>query len=267
MDNPFISSINSLLPEPHASLLNGIIFGYKSQLSKGLYQALIETGTLHIIALSGMNITILVSLTAKTTLFLGRRFSSLLTIGLIVLFVMLVGMSPTVVRAAIMGSMSLLAIYFCRQYQALLALVLTSLIMLLFDLNLIKSLSFQLSFLATLGLILANRKGERQLKNSSWEKLIYSIKENFRLALVAQLFTLPVILYYFQRISLISPIANLLIEWAVQPIMVLGLTASVLGYFWLPAGFIPAWLAWVPLTYLITVIRLLARIPGASFEF
>ena len=267
MDNPFISSINSLLPEPHASLLNGIIFGYKAQLSKGLYQALIETGTLHIIALSGMNITILVSLTAKTTLFLGRRFSSLLTIGLIVLFVMLVGMSPTVVRAAIMGSMSLLAIYFGRQYQALLALVLTSLIMLLFDLNLIKSLSFQLSFLATLGLILANRKGERQLKNSSWEKLIYSIKENFRLTLVAQLFTLPVILYYFQRISLISPIANLLIEWAVQPIMVLGLTASVLGYFWLPAGFIPAWLSWVPLTYLITVIRSLARIPGASFEF
>ena len=267
MDNPFISSINSLLPEPHASLLNGIIFGYKAQLSPALYQSLVDTGTLHIIALSGMNITILASLTANATLFLGRRLSSLVTIGLIVLFVMLVGMSPTVVRAAIMGSMSLLAIYFGRQYQALLALVLTSLIMLLFDFDLLKSISFQLSFLATLGLILANKKGKRYEKNSSFQKLIYIIKENFRLTLAAQLFTLPVILYYFHRVSLISPIANLLIEWSIQPIMVLGLTASVLGYIWLPAGFIPAWLAWVSLTYLIAVIRALAGIPGASFEF
>ena len=267
MGNPLIPVINSLLPEPHASLLNGIIFGYKAQLSPQLYQALIDTGTLHIIALSGMNITILVSLTAKATLFLGRRFSSLLTIGLIVLFVMLVGMSPTVVRAAVMGSMSLLAIYFGRQYQALLALVLTSLIMLLFDFDLLKNLSFQLSFLATLGLILAGRRGERQAKNGWVGQLVYSTRENFRLTLYAQLFTLPLILYYFQRVSLISPIANLLIEWSIQPIMVLGLIASVLGYFWLPAGFIPAWLSWVPLTYLITVIRSLARIPGASFEF
>src|SRR3989338_9025540 len=190
MDNPFISSINSLLPEPHASLLNGIIFGYKAQLSPALYQSLVDTGTLHIIALSGMNITILASLTANATLFLGRRLSSLVTIGLIVLFVMLVGMSPTVVRAAIMGSMSLLAIYFGRQYQALLALVLTSLIMLLFDFDLLKSLSFQLSFLATLGLILANRKGERYPLKNSLDQVIYSLKENFRLTLYAQLFTL-----------------------------------------------------------------------------
>jgi len=267
VSNPFLPVINRLLPEPQSSLLNGIIFGYQAHFPEELYQALIDTGTIHIIALSGMNITILVALTAKMTLFLGRKISSLLTIGLIALFVMLVGSSPTVVRAAIMGSMSLLAIYFGRQYQALLALILTSLIMLLFDFSYLSSISFQLSFLATLGLILANRKSERRDPFGHMEQLIFAVRENFRLTLAAQIFTLPLILYYFHRVSLIAPIANLLIEWSILPIMVLGLSAAVFGLFWLPLGFIPAWLTWVPLTYLLSVVNFLSRVPGAAIRF
>ena len=271
MSNPFLPVVNSLLPEPQASLLNGVIFGVRGNFDRNLYLALIDTGTLHIIALSGMNITILINLTAKLTLFLGRKASSILTIGLIVLFVWFAGAGPTIIRAAIMGSLSLLAIYFGRRYYSLLALILTSIIMLIADFSLVKNLSFQLSFLATLGIILANGSVKRQSKNSfgknNLERFFWPIKENFKLTLAAQFFTLPVILYNFRRISLISPLANLAIEWSIQPIMILGFVTAISGWIWHPLGILPAWLSWVPLTYLIATVEWLAEMPWASYAF
>ena len=222
MSNPFIAVINSLLSEPQASLLNGILFGTRASMSREFYQALVTTGTLHIIALSGINITILTNLTAKTTLFLGRKISILVTICLIVFFVWFVGASPSIVRAAIMGSLSLLAIYFGRQSWGLLSLLFASGIMLIFDFSLIKNISFQLSFLATLGIILANRREKRQRKKGALDRFKYFFNDNLRYTLSAQIFTLPVIIYNFQRISFIAPLGNLLIEWTIQPIMILG---------------------------------------------
>jgi len=267
MPNPFPSIINSLVPESQASLLNGILWGIVPKFDQSLYQALIDTGTLHIVALSGTNISILISLAAITTLPLGRKASSIFTLCLIVVFVLLVGPSPSVVRAAIMGSLSLFAVYFGRRSWGMLSLFLTALTMLLFDSSLVKNISFQLSFLATFGLILAVRRGERYIRGGPLQKLISLLRENLRLTLYAQLFTLPVIFLRFHRVSLISPLANLLVGWTIQPIMVFGLIAAGLGLLWLPLGILPAWMAWVPLTYLISVIQLLAKIPGASVEF
>lgn len=131
MYNPFLAVINSLLPEPQASLLNGILFGIKASMPKAFYNALITTGTLHIIALSGVNITILINLISRGTLWLGKKISILLTICLIALFVWFVGFQPSIVRAAIMGFFSLLSIYFGRQNWGLLSLFLAAGIMLL----------------------------------------------------------------------------------------------------------------------------------------
>ena len=231
------------------------------------YQALITTGTLHIIALSGMNITILINLTAKATLFLGRRISIIVTICLIALFVMFVGAGPTIVRAAIMGSLSLIAIYFGRVYFSLLSLIMASLVMLLFDPDLIGNISFQLSFLATLGIIIGNRTFASQYIGGSLQRFILPIVENFRLTIFAQIFTLPVILYNFGRISLVSPLANVLIEWTIQPIMVLGFVTVALGLVWLPLANIAAYFTWVPLTYLIKTVEFLSVFPFASVQF
>ena len=269
MPNLFVSVINSLLPEPHASLLAGILFGTKATMPKGFYEALVTTGTLHIIALSGMNISILVSLFAQSSLFLGlgRKASSILTICLIVLFVLFVGPSPSIVRAAIMGCLTLLAIYFGRRDWGVLSLFLAAGIMLLFDFSLIKNLSFQLSFAATLGIILALRQAQCQRGIGLLDQFIFILKTNLIITLSAQLFTLPIIFFNFRRVSLISPIANLLIEWTIQPIMALGFATAILGWLWYPLVIIPAWFVWVPLTYLITVVEWLARLPGASINF
>jgi len=89
----------------------------------------------------------------------------------------------------------------------------------------------------------------------------------FRLTFSAQIFTLPVILINFHRVSFISPVTNLLIGWAVQPIMILGFIVAILGWIWQPLVIIPAWIVWVPLTYFIKVVEFLSKIPGASVSF
>ncbi|MFZ5844938.1 MAG: ComEC/Rec2 family competence protein, partial [Patescibacteria group bacterium] len=160
------SVVNQLLPEPHAGLLNGILFGTKAMLSKELYQALVTTGTLHIVALSGMNITILINLVHLLFLgFISRRLSSLLTMGVITGFVWFVGPSASVVRAAIMGGIGLLAVVFGRQTWAILSWLLAVSTMLLLNFSWLTDLSFQLSALATLGIILFGKGSAAEVGN------------------------------------------------------------------------------------------------------
>jgi competence protein ComEC len=266
MPNPFLSVINTLLPEPQASLLNGILFGVKTSMPKEFYNSLVTTGTLHIIALSGMNITILTNLISIITLKGGRKKSSLLTIFFIIIFILFVGPSPSIVRAGIMGSLSLLAVYFGRQSWAILSLIIATGIMLLVYNKLILDLSFQLSFLSTLGIIIGGRIKINNKADNLFNKFKYIFLQNLKITLSAQVFTLPVIVYNFHRISLIAPLANILIEWVTQPIMILGFVTSVVGIIWLPLGYLPAWFSWVFLTYFIKIIELLSKIPGASIS-
>ena len=249
----FTFTINQLLPEPHAGLLSGILFGTKAMISNNLYEALVTTGTLHIVALSGMNITILESLIAGTLLpLIGRRLAALVTIILIIGFVLIVGPSPSVIRAAIMGSMALIAVLFGRQNWSILSFILTVSVMLLVHPTWITELSFQLSVGSTLGIILFGKK----------QKNIFL--DDLRTTLSAQVFTIPLIFFTFQRISLVSPITNVLIGWIIQPITVLGLIIAVVGSFWLPAAVPLSWISWVMLEYLIVVIEWTAKIPFAS---
>lgn len=250
----FTAILNQLLPEPHAGLLNGILFGTKATIPKDFMDALIATGTLHIVALSGMNITILESLIAGTLLpLVGRRIASALTILLIIGFIWFVGFSPSVIRAGIMGSMALIAIIFGRQKWSLFFFILTCAIMLLVHPAWITDLSFQLSAGATLGIILFGPKHQSNV-----------LMENLRVTLAAQTFTIPLIFFTFRRISLISPLTNVLIGWIIQPLTALGLVVAVLGWIFLPLGQIFAWAAWVCLAYVILVIEWTAKIPFSS---
>ncbi len=307
----FVGIINQLLPEPHAGLLNGILFGIKATLSKDLHIALVKTGTLHIIALSGMNITILADLVGLTLLrFVSRRIASLLTVGIIIGFILFVGPSPSVIRAGIMGSITLLAIIFGRQAWSLLTWIIAVSIMLFVKPIWIGDISFQLSALATLGIILFGKKRTSQkfaaeVANvgasrgvslaahpsspstssplSSLAKgvmvleatplaaplhFLWSfIEDDLRVTLAAQLFTVPLILFTFHQISLISPLSNILIGWIIQPLTVLGFFTTIAGWVWLPLGQVIAWVTWVPLQYVLTIISLTSRIPFASFSW
>lgn len=256
----FTQKINRLLPEPHAGLLNGILFGEKAKMDGRFFDQLRRTGTLHVIALSGMNITILVNFLGQVTLFLGRRKSTVLSIIMIIIFINLVGASASVVRAGIMGAITLIGLYFGRQSWGALSLLFAGGIMLLIKPVWLYDLGFQLSFLATAGIIVVGGVGEvRGLRGN--------LMADLRTTLAAQVFTLPVLLYNFGQISLIAPLANVLVLWVVQPIMILGLGLCVVGYVIWPLAVLLAWVVWVPLTYFIKVIELTAQIPFASVSF
>jgi competence protein ComEC len=259
----FVGIINSLLHEPQAGLLNGILFGVKATLDPQMKISLTNSGTLHIIALSGMNISILVTIVNLVLLRIVRRpIANMVTVAIIIGFIWFVGPSPSVIRAAIMGVISLTAVTLGRQNWPLLAWILAVVGMLLLNPLWIGDLSFQLSVMATLGIILFGNTKE-PVKPS----LLSLIKDDLRVTLSAQLFTVPIIFFQFHRISLVSPLSNILIGWLMAPIMVLGFATVIAGLLWLPLGMIIGWAVWVPLTYVIWVINWTANLPFASINF
>ncbi len=245
--------INQLLPEPHAGLLAGLMFGTKTALPSDLYNALIVSGTIHIAALSGMNVSILVRMIDKSLLrVVGKRAAGLLTLLLIAWFVWFVGPSPSIVRASIMGSLAIFAVLTGRQYWAILSWMLAVGSMLLVNVSWITDISFQLSALATLGIILFGGNEKRWVVNE------------LRLTLAAQVFTIPLILFHFHRVSLISPLANLAIGWVIAPLTGLGWVTVLVGFVWLSLGQIVAWLDWVALEYVVRTVQFISALPFAS---
>lgn len=266
MYNPFIPVINSLLPEPQASLLAGMLFGIKANFSRELYNALIATGTIHIVALSGQNISILATIISVCTSFLRRKISILINILLIVAFVIFVGPQPPVVRAAIMGVLTFSSTYFGRKSWGLLSLILSSLVMIIVMPAWLFELSFQLSVAATFGIILLVPKVQNK-KRSLFGELLYDFKMSLWTTLAAQIFTLPIIFMVFRRISLIAPLTNMLIGPLVAPIMVLGLCVVAFGSISSLLALPFVWSSWALLSVLIWIVEVTARIPFASIVF
>jgi competence protein ComEC len=232
-----------------------MLFGVKAALGPQLYEDMVRTGTLHIVALSGMNITILMTLTDLLFLkFVSKRISSLLTIVFIMLFILFVGPSASVIRAAIMGTITLMAVIFGRQVWAIWSWVVAASIMLLLNPGYAQDVSFQLSVMATLGIIFFGRDSG----HVGWAK------ENLRVTFAAQVFTIPIILLTFHRISFIAPVSNLLIGWVVSPVTAIGLAMTFLAALWLPLGQLLAWVVWVPLQFMLVVITTLSHLPFAS---
>lgn len=272
MINPFIPLIQSYLPEPEASLLSGMLFGKSAAFPKNFYNALIATGTIHVVALSGMNLTILVNFLSKVAYPLGRKISGLAGIAGIIGFIFFVGPSPTIVRAGIMAVISLCAILIGRQTSILLSLFVAGLIMILFNPSIISNISFQLSFLATLGILVFAAEPIKTTKftnNISKDIFIETkniFRENLRTTLAAQVATLPIIVFTFARISLVSPLTNLLIGWVVSPVTILGIILCFLGLIYYPIGQIISWFVYLPLHYFVKVVEITSKIPFANLQ-
>lgn len=264
-------AIAQLLPEPQAGLLSGLLFGTKEALTPEFKQALITTGTLHIVALSGMNITIMSALIGSFLLPLsGRRWASLLTIGAIAGFVLFVGPAPSIIRAAIMATLSLVAVVLGKQNWALFSWAISVGAMLVVNFSWITDLSFQLSVLSTLGILLFSKvqKGVNTIKDQTLDIILKrSLVDDLRLTLAAQVFTVPLILFVFHRVSLISPLPNILIGWILAPVTVLGWLTIIATFVWWPIAQLLAWVTWAPLTYLIWIVTTTSLLPFASLSF
>jgi ComEC/Rec2-related protein len=209
----FTNVINHYLPEPHASLLNGILFGISLKTTKEFYEQLKIVGLLHLVVLSGINITILASIVTQITQLFSKKISILITMLTIIFFVLFVGIQAPILRAAFMSILTFVAYYTGRKNYSLYTLFLSFIFSLLLFPKWLKTISFQLSYAATFGIILF---GEKNLKKSenSFINFYNQIKADFKTSLAAQIFTVPIIFIYFKQISLIAPIANVMVSFS-----------------------------------------------------
>ncbi|HLE92205.1 MAG TPA: ComEC/Rec2 family competence protein [Anaerolineales bacterium] len=268
-----LDNIYRMFPDPESSLLAGILLGVDTGLTQELQQAFKNTGTAHIIAISGFNMSIIAGLfVVFFSRFLGPRRGAVLAILGIILYTILVGGGAAVVRAALMGSLALFARQVGRRQFALNTLLAVALLMCLWNPLYIWDVGFQLSFFATLGLILyaepfsqfANGIITKYFPTSTAERFAELFSEFVLLTLAAQLTTIPIMAYHFQRISLVSFLANPFILPAQPAVMILGGLAVLLSLVWVPLGQIATWVAWPFVVYTIRMVELFDRVPHGT---
>ena len=267
--------LNRVLPEPAAALANGMLLGIESGIPEDVDEAFKATGTTHVIVISGSNIALLSGvLMAGLSRVLGKRRAAFPAIAGIALYVLLVGADAAALRAGLMGSLFILAIYFGRRSTAYVSLCASALFMTLLNPLTLWDIGFQLSFMATLGLILFTPTIEgqferllaRSLTRERVRRVMGILNDALIVTLAAQVTTLPVIVFYFGRISLISLVTNFFILPAQPPIMTGGMATLVAGLVWEPLARGLALIPWLFLTYTTAVVRLTAAVPFASVE-
>ena len=248
--------INNYLPEPHASLLNGIIFGINLKTTQEFYEQLKIVGLLHIVVLSGMNITILATIIGSLTSFFSKRLSILITILFIIIFILFVGPKAPVVRAGFMGILTLVAILTGRKNIVLYSLFLSLIFVAIVFPKWLTSISLLLSYGATLGIIIFGPKPSEN-----------EIVKELKTTLSAQIFTVPLIFIYFKQISLIAPLSNLLVAPIIPPLMIFGFLTAILGKINYFLGLAPSYICYGLLTYIVWVVETLSKIPWAFIQF
>lgn len=253
---------NSSLQQNWAALMLGIVFGIKEEMSPGFYLDLQKTGLMHVIAASGMNITMLGGfLSAGLIIFFRRQTAIYLTVIGIVVYAVLAGMEPSIVRAAIMGILVFLAQLTGRQSSAFILLFGAGFIMLMRNPSLIFDIGFQLSFLATFGLIyLRPIFGLIPRIKHLVEKTV--IGEDFATTLTAQAMTLPILLFNFGSYSLVSIPVNAITLWTVPFLMIIGGVSAIVGIFLEPIGRIILYLAVPFLLYFTKIVEFFGSVSG-----
>ena len=264
LKDSFEDRINELFPEPMASFTAGLLTGSRKGIPDDLLTSFNITGLTHIIAISGYNISLIIFFVSSFFAKSSRKIKVPVIIGFVILFTLFVGASPAVVRASIMGIISVLALAAGRQSQVLNALLISAFVMVLLNPNvLLYDVGFQLSFLATLGLILT---GEQIKKFFSFLPDCMGIREGIAMTLSAQIFALPIILLNFERLSIISPIANLLIVPFIPLAMLFGFGAVILSCINFSLGFLLTFPAWLALKWIVEIVTLLSMLPFSSME-
>jgi len=256
-------SIARLFPAAEAGLGSGIILGEKAMVSPEMTRALQASGTTHIIALSGYNITVILGLFILVRNRWGRLANLLMPSGLIILFVIMTGGAPSLVRAAIMGSLPLIARFLSRESDNFISILLSATLMAVFNPFLpLFDVGFQLSFVAFAGIIYITPLIARAVKfiGASFSAIASE-------TVGAQLATLPLLSYYFGMISVISPLSNMIILGILPVCMASVFITAVAGMMWQPLGVFLAVPTYYLLHFVNSVIAWTGSIGWASIAY
>ncbi len=262
-----IAVFNRILPAEEAAFLAGLTLGERSGFSKELIESLKASGTTHLVALSGYNITlIVVAIRRSLGRMLSRQSAFFLTLGLISLFVVMTGAEASVVRAAIMGAILLLAQEIGRPSSFRNAITLTAFGMALINPLIVRfDVGFQLSFLSLLGItyLAPITKKMLRLKDAPGS---FEWRENLVATIGAQLAVVPLLILYFGTLSLTFLPANILVLGLVPWTMTLGFAVGVLGFFSLFLAQALGWFLHLLLAYELFVIRFFGQFSPWNFD-
>lgn len=264
--NTFEEKLSAVFPDPEGAYLKGLLLGGSKRMPEKITDAFSKTGTMHTVAVSGYNVTIVTAFLMWLGIFLGlwrQQVFSFAVIG-IVLFVLMTGAPSSAVRAGIMGALVVWAIKEGRLANSQNAILVAAAAMLAVNPLLLRyDAGFQLSFLATLGIVWLAPAFERYFKDVSGVSIL---KETIFLSIAAQIFVLPVILANFENLSLISPVANLLILPAIPYIMLGGFAAGMAGFVFVPLGKLIGFIPFLLLKTELAIVQWLAGLSWASLE-
>ncbi len=211
------------LPEPHASLLNGILLGVPIKGAGEFYSRTIDSGLVHLVVVSGSNVSLLKSVAENLFSFLPRKVLAVAVICTLVFFLFLIGLNPPIFRAVLSAVIILLGSMAGKNTSNMYVLLLTAIISLFLFPGWISSLSFYLTYLSTSGIILfAKPLTETTTTNNLFTKLFAYLLSEVKTSLAAQIFILPLIYFYFGRVSFISVITTPIVSWTLLPLLVLG---------------------------------------------
>lgn len=257
-----IKNISGNIPEPEASLASGITLGAKQSLGEDLINKFRETGVAHIVVLSGYNIAVVAGIISRIVVFMPFSIRLIMSAIGIVLFALMVGGGATVVRATAMALVVILARVFGRDGDALRVLVLVGgLMVFLNPMILLNDVSFQLSFSATLAIVVLAPIIEKYFLFISSRIL----REIVITTLATQIFVLPLILYHMGSVSLIGFVANIFVL-PVVPLAML-LVALISLFAWIPIfGSVFAFLGYGLLKYIFLAVDIFSRVPFASLS-
>lgn len=258
----FEAQINRVFPEPQASFLAGLLTGSRRGMPEHLTDAFRTTGLTHIVAISGFNITIIIAIITGALFFLPLKWRLLPAVVTIILFTLFVGASASVVRASIMGILGLFALQTGRLKNIRLLIVWTAFFMLLWNPKLLwYDAGFQLSFLAVIGLSETAPLLERWLKRIP---NTLGVREALTITIAAQIFAMPWVVLQFGTLSLISPLANILVAPLIPFAMLFGFLGTVISVLSFPVGQLIGFVAWGCMELIVLITTTLANIPFAS---
>jgi competence protein ComEC len=267
--------IDRIMPEPAASLTNGMVLGIEGGIPAEVDAAFKATGTSHLIVISGSNIAFLAgAIVAALALFLSKPRAALVAAPLVLAYVLLVGADPPALRAGVMGLLGLGAIYFGRRGTAYVSLCAAGMAMLTLNPLTLWDIGFQLSFMTSLGLILFSRPlGSGLLAFLRLHMPIDTAKRVTRtldgtliVTVAAQAAVLPLLLSYFGQLSPVSLLTNCLVLPVQPAILAGGIGAMMAGAAWQPLGQMVGTVPWLLLSYTVAAVRATASLPFASVD-
>lgn len=262
-----ISMFSKSLPSPSSSLLLGVVFGIKEPMPKDFKENLRTSGVMHVIAASGMNVTLIGGfISTFFTFFLKRQLALAISIIGIIFYAMLAGLEPSIIRASIMGILVFSSQILGRQNMARNGLLIAGFLMLFIQPYILFDIGFQLSFTATLGLLYIRPLFELNKKFKVIIKKSF-VGSDITTTIAAQLATLPILLANFGSYSLWSILANGLVLWTIPFLMAIGGVSGLLGLIFMPLGSLFLYLSYPLLLYFEKIVNLIGQIKSnISFQ-